>query len=380
VTDEEDATVPKVPRVSPQRVSVFDLPRAGELRTVQLWLSRAARQVVERVAMAVSGDHARHALRAMDGLLETQTELAGGDRALGGAVPGALMVAAYYNEIDPFAAAWLRELIKAGLIADGEVDERSIELVRPEDVRGFTQCHFFAGIGGWSYAFRLAGWPDTRPVWSGSCPCQPFSQAGFEVGLEDPRDLWPTWYRLLEQLRPAVVFGEQVAAAVAHGWVDRLCDDVERIDYAVGTICFPAASVGTPGIRQRLWFVADAPGARPWPASAHGDASDEAWGRAESGRKGVGVAGWLANADRPLSSYQQLQRSWRLVQPASDPLAGVWAGADWLRCDDGKARPVEPGTFPLAHGLPNRVVKLRGYGNAIVPAAAAAFIEAYLAL
>jgi hypothetical protein len=59
-------------------------------------------------------------------------------------------VAAYYNEIDSFAAAWLRELIKAGLIADGEVDERSIADVRPDDLRGFTQCHFFAGIGGWS--------------------------------------------------------------------------------------------------------------------------------------------------------------------------------------------------------------------------------------
>jgi DNA (cytosine-5)-methyltransferase 1 len=85
---------------------------------------------------------------------------------------------AYYNEIDPFAAAWLRELIKAGLIADGEVDERSIELVRPDDLRGFTQCHFFAGIGGWSYALRLAGWPDDRDVWTGSCPVSAVERGG----------------------------------------------------------------------------------------------------------------------------------------------------------------------------------------------------------
>src|SRR5512147_3187208 len=86
-------------------------------------------------------------------------------------------MAAYYNEFDPFAAAWLRELIKAGHIADGDVDERSIVDVQPADLVGFTQCHFFAGIGGWSLALRLAGWPDDRPVWTGSCPCQPFSQA-----------------------------------------------------------------------------------------------------------------------------------------------------------------------------------------------------------
>lgn len=50
---------------------------------------------------------------------------------------------AYYNEIDPFAAQWLRNLIAAGHIAPGEVDERSIEDVTPDDLRGFTQCHFF---------------------------------------------------------------------------------------------------------------------------------------------------------------------------------------------------------------------------------------------
>lgn len=84
---------------------------------------------------------------------------------------------AYYNEIDPFKAEWLRELIRAGVIMDGEVDGRSVEEVRSEDVRGYVRCHFFAGIGVWDYALRQAGWPDGRPVWTGSCPCQPFSVA-----------------------------------------------------------------------------------------------------------------------------------------------------------------------------------------------------------
>jgi DNA (cytosine-5)-methyltransferase 1 len=166
-------------------------------------------------------------------------------------------VAAYYNEIDPFAAAWLRELIKAGLIADGEVDERSIEFVQPDDLRGFTQCHFFAGIGGWSYALRLAGWPDVRHVWTGSCPCQPWSMAGRGEGASDPRHLWPAWERLIGVLCPPVVFGEQVASKDGRYWLDLVFHDLEVRGYAIGAIDLPACCVGAPHQRQRLWFVAD---------------------------------------------------------------------------------------------------------------------------
>ena len=63
------------------------------------------------------------------------------------------------------------ELIDVVHIADGVVDARSISDIQPEDLREFTQCHFFAGIGVWSYALRLAQWPDSRQVWTGSCPC-----------------------------------------------------------------------------------------------------------------------------------------------------------------------------------------------------------------
>jgi DNA (cytosine-5)-methyltransferase 1 len=166
---------------------------------------------------------------------------------------------AYYNDNDPKACSWLRELIKAGLIADGEVDERSILDVRPGDLDGFTQCHFFAGIGGWSYALRLAGWPDDRAVWTGSCPCQPFSVAGKRRGERDERHLWPEFRRLIAECRPTVVFGEQVESTDGRLWLDGVQTDLEACGYAVGTSALPAAAVGAPQPRLRLFWVGGRP-------------------------------------------------------------------------------------------------------------------------
>lgn len=137
---------------------------------------------------------------------------------------------AFYNEIDKYAAQWTRNLIDAGLVAPGVVDERSIADLKPEDVRDATQAHFFSGIAVWSHALRLAGWPDDLGVWTGSCPCQPFSQAGSRGGTADTRHLWPEWFRLIKQCRPPIIFGEQVGSSVAVGpareveSVQRLCD------------------------------------------------------------------------------------------------------------------------------------------------------------
>jgi DNA (cytosine-5)-methyltransferase 1 len=318
----------------------------------------------------------------------------------------------YYNEIDPFAANWLRELIKAKVIADGDVDDRSIEDVRPTDLTGYTQCHFFAGIGVWSYAIRQAGWPDDRQVWTGSCPCQPFSAAGKGGGFADERHLWPAFYHLIQECRPETLFGEQVASKDGLAWLDLVSADLEGANYAFGAVDTCAAGFGAPHIRQRLYWVADNQndgrrkecsvagrvikgnktegfssgpmssgsndgsvgdpnGPRPQGWRVVGHRSDK-WIAGKDGL--VGGVG-IANSTRPQPRGSAATAS---RQGNSLDATSFWSACDWLSCYDGKARPVEPGTFPLAYGVTNRVGRLRGYGNAIVAPQAQAFVESYL--
>lgn len=376
-------------------------------------------------------------------------------------------MAAYYNEVDPYAVQWIRNLIAAGLVTGGEVDDRSIVDVQPLDLRGFTRCHFFAGIAVWDYALGLAGWPADRPVWTGSCPCQPFSAAGKGGGFDDERHLWPAWYHLIRERRPAEILGEQVASKDGLGWLDLVQSDMEGEGYAGGAIDLCAAGVGAPHIRQRqwLWFVANAGGGersagrrghhrraaslvevrfdadgrgtgfmavptepgsqgclaagqRPdaqLAASERGGAaclmdhasSSRGWRHAgavpgaqgegaeergrvghqphelvsagaacllgDAGSEGRGQVGSDGRGRRPGSEAQGLAE-----RPLHERARSYWSDADWIACRDGKARPVEPGTFPLAHGAPARVGRLRAYGNAINAEASAAFIGACL--
>ncbi len=167
-----------------------------------------------------------------------------------------MAIVALYNEVDAFAAQWTRNAMQAGLIANGSVDERSIKELSPADVAGPGQRHFFAGIGTWSTALRLAGIPDDSDVWTGSCPCQGFSSAGKRRGFDDPRHLWPVWFELIRACRPPVLFGEQVASALGWEWLDLVFADLESEGYSCAAADLPACSVGAPHRRQRLFFVA----------------------------------------------------------------------------------------------------------------------------
>ncbi|MBM7131579.1 DNA cytosine methyltransferase [Dyella mobilis] len=282
----------------------------------------------------------------------------------------------------------------ADLIPRGDVDTRSIEDVVPNDLKGYTQCHFFAGLGGWAFALEIAGWPRGRRVWTGSCPCQPFSAAGKGAGFADGRHLWPAWQHLIAQCDPPVIFGEQVASKDAAPWIDLVHADMEGMGYAFGCVPFPSSGIGAPHIRDRNYWVADAD-CRQFEGLAivRGDERNGAhagWPKGSGGASSRGDVRGLANTYLDRQSARGLSvRSGRQDKAApiesgdgahgwANPLNGFWADADWLFCTDGKWRPVEPGTFPLAHGIPARVGRLRAYGNAIVPQAAAAFIGAYM--
>jgi len=254
---------------------------------------------------------------------------------------------AYYNEIDPYAAQWLRNLISAGHIAPGDVDERSIVDVQPYDLIGYTQCHFFAGIGGWSYALRLAGWTDDRRVWTGSCPCQPLSSAGHQKGHLDKRHLWPAFYELISECRPPVVFGEQVAQAIGLKWMSAVRSDLEGDRYACGVACLPGFFAGSPQQRERLYWVASADCARR-DGVAEPDEQQEAW--RDLPRRN--------NADRRCGSF--------------------WSDAVPMEGADGTRRLLSPGIKLLADGLSEGMGQMRGYGNAIIPQVAAEMICAYM--
>lgn len=321
----------------------------------------------------------------------------------------------YYNEIDPFAAQWLRNLIDAGVIAHGLVDERSIEDVTKNDLQGFTQCHFFAGIGVWSHSLRLAGWPDNRPVWTGSCPCQPFSAAGKGAGFTDQRHLWPAFYWLISQCQPQQIFGEQVAASNANTWFDLVQADLETLGYSFGLVPFAAAGVGAPHIRERAYWVANSclPGLQGCKQPRDG-CTPQGWQTTQRYAGASILAGRMANAigqqcekcnSRSTKNPASVRKwgakkttgiccSGSLASTSRGEVNGQWRNSDWLLCRDGKWRPVESGTFPLVNGFAanmghlqpdvvrmarrNRTGRLKCYGNALNAVAAAEFIHSFL--
>lgn len=248
---------------------------------------------------------------------------------------------AYYNEIDERCVCALRQLIKEGFIPDGEVDSRSIKEVTPQDLEGFVQCHFFAGVGLWAYAGRLAGWSDDRPIWTGSCPCQPFSAAASERsrGFEDKRDLWPVWLPLIRKCCLNPIFGEQVTDNAA--WIDRTLVDLEQASFAVGAFDLPALAVDSPTERIRTLFVGD-------PA----------------------CTGW--------------EKQWRTgaVVPKFSPIKRTsdrsFYGDYRTTGELGRVRRINSGIRLLAPRRPAELHAVRAAGNAINAQLGAAFIKAFM--
>lgn len=201
----------------------------------------------------------------------------------------------------------------------------------------------------------------------GGYPCQPFSTAGRRQGEKDDRHLWPEFNRLVAELRPSWVIGENVAGHISMG-LDDVLSDLEGQGYACRTFVIPACSVGAPHRRDRVWTVGHScragwRGKRSAKLRVAGNVLLQV-GRIEgsnaTGRSGQDVAD--AMLPRPqiidetehCGSPSERKQSWReLVRASSAPGAEQWSP--------------EPAVGRVAHGVPGRVDRLKALGNAVVP-------------
>lgn len=336
------------------------------------------------------------------------------------------MKGAYYSENDPYLCDWLRKLISVGLIPPGDVDDRDIRSVFADDLRGYGQCYFFAGVGGFAYACRLAGWPDDEEIWTGGFPCQPFSVAGRQRAQADDRHLWPELHCLVACARPAAFLGENVTGLIPLA-LDGVLSDLEAEGYASRAVVVPACAVNAPHRRDRVWIVgrrlADATGAQRGTQRAAGNDGNGKDAEREEAHHRTGASGEASVADRDGERRREARRLCggaaqrsagggegglehaareRRREGQSGPtlrqrgdVAAAGAGGVGNADDAGSQRRIErwqrtgecaawetgqtlagrripeSGIRLLAHGIPARIPRLRAAGNAIVPQVAA---------
>lgn len=264
-----------------------------------------------------------------------------------------------------------------------------------------THLSLFTGIGGLDLAAEWAGfetvgqcewadyptkvlekhWPDV-PRWrdirtltkegfyertglrtvdliSGGFPCQPFSVAGKRRGKEDDRYLWPEMLRVIQELRPAWVVGENVAGIVSMA-LDQVLSDLEGIGYACQPFIIPACAVDAPHRRDRCAIVAYSDGGgQLYRETEKHSAEALEYAQRDFGRCGEDVAdakGSRCKGYDEATSEQACRPGQRQPRAARRP--GNPKGEWW---------PVEPGVGRVAHGVPHRVDRLRCLGNAVVP-------------
>ena len=190
----------------------------------------------------------------------------------------------------------------------------------------------------------------------GGFPCQPFSVAGKRMGAEDNRYLWPEYFRLIEELRPNWVIGENVIGLVNLG-LDAVLDDLEGAGYAARTFDIPACGVGAPHIRRRLWIVADAGHARILQSRKSGYVGEEgckSGGILANGLQGISKPQIKDLADSDSSLSEGNKRAIGSKKERANIVASSW----WES---------ESGVCRVANGVPDRSHRLKALGNAVVP-------------
>ncbi|GIO18127.1 hypothetical protein J18TS1_12270 [Oceanobacillus oncorhynchi subsp. incaldanensis] len=223
----------------------------------------------------------------------------------------------------------------------------------------------------------------TIDIISGGFPCQPYSIAGKRRGTEDDRDLWPEMFRIIEEIRPTWVVGENVANFV-NMELDRTISDLESIGYTGGAFVIPAASVGAKHKRERTFIVAYSNDSRcvhrqvekqpaerrehaqrePVASSANvANTSSIRLQKERSELKTTGIARDSENVSDSsgtrLSGSKDAGKTKRERENDNEQSSRCHPGRDYWA--------IEPDVGRVANGIPKRVDRIKGLGNAVVP-------------
>ena len=189
---------------------------------------------------------------------------------------------------------------------------------------------------------------NTIDIITGGYPCQPFSVAGRQKGEQDPRQVWPEMFRLIQELRPSWVIGENVAGHIKLG-LDTVLENLESEGYSARTFSISASSIGANHKRERIWIVANSES-----IGSHGREDREHMDQRNTERKARGESSYVSYTDyerlEGLGEKHKLREGKREEQIS-------WNG--WWE--------IEPDVGRVAHGVPKSMDRLKCLGNSVVP-------------
>ena len=219
----------------------------------------------------------------------------------------------------------------------------------------------FSDIKELNYETLKANGINNIDIITGGYPCQPFSVAGRKKGEQDPRHLWPEYFRLVKELRPTWVIGENVSGHIKQG-LDTVLEDLESEGYSTRTFSISASSIGANHKRERVWILANS-GRSLREGSELGRENENEirkenanqFERPSSAFK-LNVADSEREGLQGSEQYETHTRETETQFSASQSLETK--GIHWT---------IEPDVGRVAHGIPNRVDRLKALGNSLVP-------------